>query len=46
MRALVVGQLPASPRTRGRAPEYEVLGLEMARKEVLSASMMMPNEWM
>ena len=46
MRALVVGQLPARPRTKGRAPEYEVLSLKMMRKEVPSASTIIPDECM
>ena len=44
--ALVAGQLPASPRTKGRAPEYEVLSLKMMRKEVPSESMIIPDECM
>ena len=35
-----------SVREKGSAPEYEVLSLEMASKEVPSESMMMPDECM
>ena len=44
--ALLLCLCDSMAREKGGAPEYEVLSLEMSRKEVPSASMMMMDEYM